>query len=309
MAQSSWPLVGENFSDLDWRDSFGAEAGVTGDLDGSSYKVTLAPDSDVAQIGSATQKSTAQVAGFGHRIPAGQPENITVPAATGSARTDIIALRYDPAFTGTPGPVRLALVTGTSTGLPVYDDAPPGIEDLPLYSVTRQPGQALSQATVRQLFPRIGLPLVVPVGAPLPLSSPLGTRVRQGTTEFMREQDGSGVPVWQSATTSDAVVELGLYGAFTNWGPPRANVMAWRTGRTAFLTGTVRLAQNMDGLSALALSDMPPGWRPSGTIAAPTNFDGRIEVLSSGRIQLVNGRVAGYGVQSLFPFSLVFPIA
>lgn len=197
MAQASWPIVGQNFSDVDWRDLFGTESGVIGDRDGSSYRITLPTDSDIAQVGSTTQASTAQVAGFGHRILAGQTEPITIPAASGSARTDIVALRYDPAFTGLPGPVRVVLIAGTSSGLPSYDDAPPGIEDLPLWSVTRNPGEALSQATIKRLYTRLTPTLGVAEGAPLPLSSPLDTLANQGAATYRRQLGSSQTPEWQ----------------------------------------------------------------------------------------------------------------
>lgn len=236
MAQSSAPIVGVNLSDVNWRDLFGDEPGVVGDLDGSAYAVTLPPDSEVAQIGSATQPSLARVAGFSHRIPAGQPEGVTIPSASGSARTDLIVLRYDPAHTGAPGPVRLVRIPGTSTGLPVYDAAPPGVEDLPLWSVTRQPGQALSQATVRRVFPRVGPSLLLDAGAPLPLSSPLGTRLRQGGANYTRVSDGSGVPVWSPDFQGGALCrpvplrgDTGVGGGFLPLGStPVLNVPAGR---------------------------------------------------------------------------------
>lgn len=201
MAQSSGPIsqgtiAERQMTDVLWRDRFGDESGVLGDLNGTAYAIVLPSDSDVAQIGSATQVSTATVAGFAHRIPADSPEPITIPAASGSARTDIVALRYDPAFTGLPGPVRLVRIAGTSAGLPVYDDAQPGVEDLPLWAVTRQPGQALSQATVQRLYSRIAPVITVPVGAPLPVSSPIGTLAKQSSSSYRRDLDSSGVPVW-----------------------------------------------------------------------------------------------------------------
>jgi len=202
MPQSSAPIaVGTDaerqLTDLDWRDAFGDEAGVLGDLDGTAYRLTLPTNSDNVTVGSATQRSMARVAGFVHRIPAGETESLTIPAASGSARTDIVVLRYDPSFTGAPGPVRLTRVAGTSSGIPSYDDAPPGIEDLPLWAITRQPGQALSQATTRDLRVRLGPALELPVGAPLPLSSPLGSTLRQGTVTYRRELDAAGLPAWR----------------------------------------------------------------------------------------------------------------
>jgi hypothetical protein len=150
----------------------------------------------VFDVGSDTQRSVAHVANFKHTIPEGEPEPITIPVAVGTTRTDIIALRYDPTFTGDPGPVRLVVITGTSAGLPVYDDEPPGIEDLPLWAITREPGQALSMAVKQQLYTRLAPTLDLPPSANLPLSSPLGTVARQGSTTYRRVLGASLVPAW-----------------------------------------------------------------------------------------------------------------
>lgn len=196
MAQSSAPIVGVNLSDADWRDLGLGEAGVVGDFDGSAYALSMPTDSNVVRVGSSTQRSLAHVANFKHTIPDNDPEPVTVPVAVGSARTDIIALRYDPTFTGSPGPVRLVVISGTSSGLPSYDDSAPGTEDLPLWAITRQPDQSLAQATRRQLFSRLAPSLDLPVGAILPASSPLGTVLRQGSVIYQRSLDASKVPVW-----------------------------------------------------------------------------------------------------------------
>lgn len=213
MVQSSGPIAQgtaseRQFTDVLWRDLFGDEAGVVGDLDGTSYALALPSSSDIVSVGSASQVSTAKVAGFVHRIPAASPEDIFIPPASGSARTDIIALRYDPGFTGLPGPVRLTRIAGTTSALPAYDAAPPGVEDLPLWGVTRQPSQTLSQATVTRLFPRLAPSLHLPAGAPLPLSSPLGTEVRLGTATYRRVMGTSGSPTWVPSYTQYGTIAL-----------------------------------------------------------------------------------------------------
>lgn len=196
MPQSSAPLVGVNISDLDWRDLGLGESGVVADFDGSAYELSLPSSGDIVSVGSATQRSVAHVANFVHRIPDGETEPVTIPAPIGSARTDIIVLRYDPTFVGDPGPVRLAVVTGTSAGIPAYDESPPGLEDLALWAITRQPGEALNLATKKQLFHRLAPTLDLPVGANLPISSPLGTTVRQGSVTYRRVIGSSLVPAW-----------------------------------------------------------------------------------------------------------------
>jgi hypothetical protein len=302
MAQSSGPIAQgtdaeRQFTDVMWRDMFGDQAGVVGDLNGSAYQVSLAPDSDVAQVGSASQASIARVAGFVHRIPAGSPEPITVPAASGTARTDIIALRYDPAFTGAPGPVRLARIAGTSAGLPVYDDSAPGIEDLPLWAITRQPGQALSQATVRQLFPRLTFGVDVPVGAPLPPSRSLSTIARQGSAEFIRTLGGGGVPVWAStAVTPPAWQNITYaqgYSQAEATGPAQGKLI--EDGATVRLRGGIRRSNNAPHGSAVfpfLYGTLPTALRPSGTksrwlVAHGTGGTAALlEIETNGRIML-----------------------
>lgn len=183
-------------TDVLWRNLFGDESGVIGDTDNSAYTILLSTGSDTAFIGSVTIDSLAKVAGFSHRIPVGQLEPISIPPASGSARTDLIVLRYDPAYAGALGPVRLVRIAGTSASVPAYDDAPPGIEDLPLLTVQRTPGQPLSQAVAHRVFPRICPVLSIDSDAPLPLNSPVGTRIRKGTQEYIRTADPGGTPVW-----------------------------------------------------------------------------------------------------------------
>ena len=210
MAQSSGPIsqgtsAERQFTDVLWRDLLGDEPGVLGDTNGTAYAFTPATDSNFASIGSSSIRSTARVAGFVHSIPTGQPESIEIPVASGSARTDVISLRYDPSYTGLPGPVRLYRIAGTSAAIPTYDDVPPGgVEDLPLYAVTRQPGQALNQATVVRMFPRIAPSLFLgDANSPLPTNSPLGTRLRRGGQHFLRMLDGSNTPIWAPDGTGE----------------------------------------------------------------------------------------------------------
>jgi hypothetical protein len=219
LAQTSGPissgtLAERQFTDVMWRDLFGDEPGVVGDMDGTAYRLTLPTNSDTVQVGSATQASLARVAGFSHRIPAGETEGLTIPV-TASTRTDAIVLRYDPANTGAPGPVRLHRIGGSGSAIPPYDASPPGVEDLPLWAITRTAGQALSQATTRRLFPRLAPVLELPAGTALPSSSPIGTIANQGATTFVRDLDAQGVAVWTQrdlATSSTPAIHGGWSG-------------------------------------------------------------------------------------------------
>lgn len=213
--------------DLLWRDMFGSEAGVVGDIDGSAYKLTLPSSSNTVQVGSTTQPSLSIVGGFRHRISAGETEGVDLSPVVGGARTDIIAARLDLAgFTGAPGPVRLVGIEGTSTSLPAFDDAAPGVEDLPLWSLTRQPGQALSQAQVKRLFSRLAPVLEVPPDASLPLNSPLGTVAYWQDNQYRRELSAQSVPVWKRKFSSAII---GTYDApFANpagsFGEPHSEI-------------------------------------------------------------------------------------
>jgi len=203
MPQYSAPLVGVNLSDVDWRDFGLGEAGVVADFNGSSYQLSLPTDSDVARIGSPTQRSVAHVANFKHVIPMGETEPLTIPAASGSDRTDLVVLRYDPNYAGQPGPVRLARIPGSPTGV-TWDDAPPGIEELPLWAITRKPGQALSQATVNRIYQRLAPNIEITDNMSLPGSSPLGSIVRQGSFVYERKLDSNGIPVWDQVNAMAA---------------------------------------------------------------------------------------------------------
>lgn len=301
MAQSSGPIsqgtdAERQFTDVMWRDLFGDEPGVVGDISGAAYQLTLPTNSDVAQIGSATQDSVARLAGFAHRIPAGQPESITIPAASGTAQTSIVALRYDPAYTGAPGPVRLIRIAGTSASLPAYDSSPPGVEDLPLWAVTRQPNQALSQATVLRIFPRLAPVLDVPVGAALPLSSPLGTRLHQGANQYVRQLGGAGAPTWVNVTPATAPANpdttpaaLTLTTAFQHWGFGYRNLCYWRTGSSVHVVGSVRLLTAMPASTTRVIATLPAGFRPAGQVdSSGITTYARTEVLTNGQIRFNN---------------------
>lgn len=202
MTQVSRPLTGADWTDAEFRRHGSQVSGIKGDLDGTAYAITLSPDSDVAQIGSATQESLASVAGFDHWIAAASSQGVTIPAASGGSRTDVIVLRYDPTNTGEPGPVRLAVVSGTTgSGLPTWDESPSGSQDLPLWAVTRAPGQALSQAPARSLRRWYATSLTVPTVADLTaLVAPVGTEARVGSfgvfSRYVRGLDGVNNPTW-----------------------------------------------------------------------------------------------------------------
>jgi hypothetical protein len=199
MAEESGPLVGDNFTDAQWRAIFGGEPGIVGDVDGSAYNLTLGAGTDDAQLGSVTQDSVAVVGGFMHRIVGGSTQAVTIPPSTNVVgRTDIIAVRLDAGtYTSAPGPCRLVRIAGVegSSARPSMDEAPPGVEDFPLWAVTRKgngtTAEGLNQAAKVDLRRRTGPNLTVPAGESLPVNVPVGTRARRGDAEFVREMVGS----------------------------------------------------------------------------------------------------------------------
>lgn len=296
MAQSSGPIAQgtdaeRQMSDVLWRDLFGDEPGVVGDTNGTAYNLLLASDSNNATIGSSSIASISKVSGFAHRIPVGQPEVVTVPPAVGSARTDIISVRYDPAYSGAPGPLRLYRIEGTSSALPSYDADYPGVEDLPLWSITRQPGQALSQATVVKMAPRITPRLLIEPSAPLPLSSPFGTIVRRGADEYVRILDGNGVPVW--ALDRPAVASYGTLpgNKFTVSGLTGTVEPSGLKHWSGWARNPASLAVTLGEVVFLATAEMTPSTRkivhvPVGngslSMAIEFNPDGYVKILGGG---------------------------
>lgn len=150
MTQRSFPIVGQNLSDADWRSIFGRRFGIVGDGP-DCYRLTRVADTDLIEIGSTEVVSRAVVAGFGHLIGDAQTENITVPVAANPTigRTDLLVLRYDPQHSGAPGPVRLHRIPGVDgqAAAPAHNPD----TDLPLWAVRRLANQPIQLATVTDM--------------------------------------------------------------------------------------------------------------------------------------------------------------
>lgn len=209
--QEAGPLVGQNFTDAVWRAIFGGEPGIVGDTDGSAYGLTLPPASDSVEVGSASIESRSTVGGFGHAIPAGTTQSLEIPPSSNApiGRTDLIVVRLAPdTYTTAPGPVRLARIGGTegSVTRPSYDGGPPGVEDMPLYAITRKQGQALTEATVVDLRVRTGPHLYIAPNALMPTNAPLGSTATRGSLDYSYEQV-SGTPTWVEKWRAREVIE------------------------------------------------------------------------------------------------------
>jgi hypothetical protein len=208
-AQQSGPLPGVKFTQGRWAQTFGPNAGIVGDTDGSAFGITLPPASDVAEIGSATIESVCIVGGFPLIIPAGETQSVTIPASTNPTigRTDIIAARFDTAsYTTDPGPLRLLRHGGTegSANLPGYDNAMPSPMSWPLWAVTRKQGQSLNQATVRDLRAKSAWTYLIPPNGILPQAAPLGARATRDGITYRRDFVGAAVDWVQEWTLTNA---------------------------------------------------------------------------------------------------------
>lgn len=239
--QESGPLLGEILTDELWRALFGAEPGIFGDTNGSAFNLTRPPASDTAEVGSASIDSTLGVGGFLLRIPAGTTQSLTIPASSNASigRTDLIVARLNPtSYTATPGPVRLFRVAGVegSASRPSFDDSPPGVEDFPLYAITRKQGQALTEATVVDLRIRTGPHLYVLPGVSLPQNVPLGSTADRDGITWSRELNSSGTSAWIQKVAARVVREGTAVRASNGEGfQTRDGSRLTRTGSTRFL--------------------------------------------------------------------------
>lgn len=208
MTQLSGPVGKRPFTTTEWRYVVGNEPGIKEDVNGTSYGLVFSTNSDEAFVGSANQDSVCVVGGGMHVIPAGQQHGVVIPQPQNADRTDLIVVRYDPQWAVGPddpdllaawvGPCRLHRIPGTEgSGAPPYDAAPPGVEDFPLWEVTRSPSDALSQADRMDRRVRTGPNLYAKSLAHIGNDVPLGTRAHlDDGTEYVRVLDDQDNPVW-----------------------------------------------------------------------------------------------------------------
>lgn len=237
--QVSGPLVGQNFTDEMWRAIFGGEAGIVGNTDGTAYSINLPPSGNDVELGSATIDSCSVVGGFGHVVPAGTVQSVTIPESSNDTegRTDLIVARLDSsAYNVPPGPVRLGRVPGVEGSLviPAVDGGPPGIEELPLFAIRRIAGQPLASSTITDLRTSVGPNLYLTDNAPLPANAPLGTRARKTGDVFARVMVG-GVPTWVNEYSTP--VTLTSINATSSSGP------SWERQTESYLVRQGKLRQ------------------------------------------------------------------
>lgn len=203
MAQDSGPrafgsLLQRQFTPPQYLSINGDRTGVVQDFDGTAYAVTALPGTDTVQVGSSSQDSVSVVAGHGHRVPVGQPEVLTIPAATSGVTTHVVAVRYDPARTVLPGPCYLVVfpaATGTGGFMPDPSAFGAGVVHLPLWTITRQPNQPIEQAVVRSVRSWLTTEVTLDATSEAPARVPIGGVLRQGKT-IRQRVIASGVPAW-----------------------------------------------------------------------------------------------------------------
>lgn len=198
MTTVSYPLSNTNFTSAQWRQIFDGDNGIIG-CDGggtTSLNLQLSSTDNTATVG----LGKVHYRGFVLEVTAGHA--LTLAAAVGIPRTYTIGVMYDPAAEGT-GP--LSLYSAASLNITV----PAGGSYMELYQVTRAPSQILSQATRVDLRRYVGPNIMLTANAPLPTDAPLGTRVWDGTNDYVRVRNLSGTgadwsnltsPTWQAIT-------------------------------------------------------------------------------------------------------------
>lgn len=170
MAETSFPIVGQDLTDSAWSQVVGAVGnGVVNDW-GSPYAITVnTNDTITIKPSTRTGFARAVVAGFGHQLDAAK--TLSIPAV--SAKTYFwVGLLYDPA--NTTNPVTLTVIRGTValTG---------NQEFLPLYIFVRYSGQTLAAATRFDPLPQVRVTLFMASISDLlqldPLMFPYATEV------------------------------------------------------------------------------------------------------------------------------------
>lgn len=145
MAEESFPVIEQPMSADQWRSvTLGIGDGIL-DQGGFPYRLASLSNSAntaVVRASTVTGYSAAILKGFYHKIDA--DVTIDLPAVT-SRTTYHVALQYDPLASEMP--VKLKVLTSL--------DRSGGKEYLRLHSVTRDPNQILTDASVRMIRPRV----------------------------------------------------------------------------------------------------------------------------------------------------------
>lgn len=230
MTESSFPLVGADFTSDQWSQTVaGLGNGVLDDW-GSPYAITLHTN-DTATIAVSTVSGIARavVAGFGHRLTAAV--TVSIPAVS-STTTYSIGLLYDPAQAATP--VLLTVLTGTVS-------LTTGQVWLPLHVIVRQATQALTAAALSSPLLTVQPRAAVASQAALLQQSP--QTYLAGTTVFCKDTGNTyradlvgSTPTWVSPKTVSTFTPAGIYHAGSV--PPALTVLNGRTTLEGILSSS-----------------------------------------------------------------------
>jgi hypothetical protein len=254
MTESSFPIVGADFTSDQWSQALsGFGNGVIDDW-GSPYAITLnTNDTATIAVSTVTGMARALVAGFGHRLTA--PVTLPIPAVS-STTTYTIGLLYDPGQAATP--VALTVLTGNVT-------LTTGQVWLPLYVIVRQASQALTSATLSAPLVRLTPRLSVSSQAALLAQNPQ-TYLR-GTTVFCTDTAATfraslvgSTPTWVPLEATGSLSFAGIYSSSST-----SPVVLAKEGKRVSSEGLV-LGQNTVynvGTTYTAATSMTSGFAPA----------------------------------------------
>jgi hypothetical protein len=286
MTTISWPVRDQPVTHQLWREEFAGADGITDDLSGDAFRLTLPSTGDVGTISAGGKY---RLRGFVLQVTVGHSVNLPA-VASGAAKTYSVGVKYDPALEGaTSGPLTIfALQKGTYT-------ATGGVAYMTLWEITRSAAQVLSLAAVLDARQWSAATYYGSPGA-YGGTYPVGARLVQSDgLELLRVPDVSaGVVVgtrWRSLS-HPVWTAFPLAAGLTAY---QASPQYTRVGGEVVLRGGVQRTNGKDLAAAgttVALGTLPAGYRPDAIlrIAAGTSFagqsiGGRLTVGVSGEVQ------------------------
>lgn len=203
MTQTSFPIVGADFTDEQWSQTVGATGNGILDDFGNPYAVVVNTN-DTVTLRPSTRSGIASaiVAGFGHRMDAN--ETLTVPSG---ANTYHVGLLYDPKNTALP--VRLVVLAGVTPQLTA------GQQFMPIVIFVRAAGQTLVASKSYLVRPKITPTIEVMYEESLLKTSPLlflnNTIAHATDTDATFRAAGTlAAPKWVSVADPGAILRTSL---------------------------------------------------------------------------------------------------
>ena len=306
----SYPVVDQAVSSSMWKwITRGMGAGILGEGGQPYWYRNPSNANNTAEIAVSTfsEEAHAAIGGFFHHLS--QPVTVSLPMPSSGAVTYNIALTYDPRREADPlGPIRLETHTGP---LPTSF----GREHIPLYSVTRNANELLTDATVQQHRPFVAPSLTYNWSHHLP--DP--TNMLTGTTARTRLDGGlymvlQGNEIWEDGTTaeprwvnlSDPAWVVRVHSNY-EWGGQGHQPSSTRMGARVSLRGSVRLrngnsfsTNNYSGNGYLVMtlpSNQVPAYTQSFIVATsnqPVPGVARVVVYYTGEVRVFVAQTCSY---------------